>query len=187
MAFTSDGIAPPGIPLLGCSPPNHNEVQNGLWRIYNCTKAGNRRAKRGGPRKSEGGVRVEPSEADAFIDFRTRFCYSCKAIKPMISKFYCLTSISPKDNNQFEGLHHKVGNKERVLLNFLKLTFGSMHIKSNSEFKSKLERTSDLFLLVCFGHFFNTTGLQNSLSTPLPLLSLSQSPASPSSSLTTQW
>src|SRR6218665_4000988 len=76
MAFTPDGIAPPGIPLLGCSPPNHNEVQNGLWRIYNCTKAGNRRAKRGGPRKSEGGVRVEPSEADAFIDFRARFCYS---------------------------------------------------------------------------------------------------------------
>src|SRR6218665_3731328 len=103
----------------------------------------------------------------------------------MISKFYCLTGISPKDNSQFEGLHHEVGNKERVLLNFLK--FGSMHIKSKSEFNSKLERTSDLFLLVCFGHFFNTTGLQNSLSTPLHLLSLSQSPASSSSSLTNQW
>ena len=74
----------------------------------------------------------------------------------MISKFYCLTGISPKDNSQFEGLHHEVGNKERVLLNFLK--FGSMHIKSKSEFNSKLERTSDLFLLVCFGHFFNTAG-----------------------------
>src|SRR6218665_2533120 len=72
----------------------------------------------------------------------------------MISKFYCLTSISPKDNSQFESLHHKVGNKERVLLKFLKLTFGSMHIKSNSEFNSKLERTSDLFLLICFGPFF---------------------------------
>ena len=81
------------------------------------TKAGNRRAKRGGSRKYE--VRVEPSEADAFMDFRTRFCYS----GIMISKFYCLTSISPKDNIQFEGLHHKVGNKERVLLKFLKLTF----------------------------------------------------------------
>src|SRR6218665_1167697 len=52
-------------------PPGHM-----LSKIYNCTKAGNRRAKRGGPRKSERGVRVEPSEADAFIDFRTRFCYS---------------------------------------------------------------------------------------------------------------
>src|SRR6218665_4202142 len=31
MAFTPDGIAPPGIPLLGCSPPHHYEVQNGLW------------------------------------------------------------------------------------------------------------------------------------------------------------
>jgi len=31
MAFTPDGIAPPGIPLLGCSLPNHDEVQNGLW------------------------------------------------------------------------------------------------------------------------------------------------------------
>src|SRR6218665_971477 len=33
MAFTPDGIAPPGIPIhvLGCSPPNHDEVQNGLW------------------------------------------------------------------------------------------------------------------------------------------------------------
>src|SRR6218665_2672029 len=32
MAFTPDGIAPPGIPLLGCSPPpHHDEVQNGLW------------------------------------------------------------------------------------------------------------------------------------------------------------
>jgi len=30
MAFTPDGIAPPGIPLLGCSPPQHYEVQNGL-------------------------------------------------------------------------------------------------------------------------------------------------------------
>src|SRR6218665_884915 len=30
MAFTPDGIAPPGIPLLGCSPPHHYEVQNGL-------------------------------------------------------------------------------------------------------------------------------------------------------------
>src|SRR6218665_2508383 len=80
----------------------------------------------------------------------------------MISKFYCLTSISPKDNSQFVGLHHKVGNKERVVLKFLKLTFGSMHIKSNSEFNSKLKRTSDLFLLVCFGHFFNTAGLQTS-------------------------
>src|SRR6218665_3534007 len=79
-----------------------------LSRIYNCTKAGNRRTKRGGPRKSEGGVRVKLSEADAFTDFRTRFCYS----GIMISKFYCLTSISPKDNIQFEGLHHKVGNKE---------------------------------------------------------------------------
>src|SRR6218665_1658078 len=109
----------------------------------------------------------------------------------MISKFYCRTSISPKDNrpSQFEGLHHKVGNKERFLLKFLKLTFGSMRIKSNSEFNSKLERTSDLFLLVCFGHFFNTAGLQTSLSAPLPLLSLglSQSPASSSSSLTNQW
>src|SRR6218665_2482883 len=47
-----------------------------LSRIYNCTKAGNRRAQRGGPWKSEGGVQGEPSEADAFIDFRTRFCYS---------------------------------------------------------------------------------------------------------------
>src|SRR6218665_2300799 len=73
----------------------------------------------------------------------------------MISKFCCLTSISPKDNSQFEGLHHKVGNKESFLLKFLKLTFGSMHIKSNSEFNSKLERTSDLFLLVCFVHFFS--------------------------------
>src|SRR6218665_2388205 len=105
----------------------------------------------------------------------------------MISKYYGLTSISPRDNSQFEGLHHKVGNKERVLLKFPKLTFGSMHIKSNSEFNSKLERTSDLCLLVCFGHFFNTAGLQTSLSTPLHLLSLSQSPASPSSSLTNQW
>src|SRR6218665_2068119 len=107
----------------------------------------------------------------------------------MISKFYCLTSISPKDNrpSQFEGLHHKVGNKERFLLKFLKLTFGSMHIKSNSEFNSKLERTSDLFLLGCFGHFFNIAGLQTSLSTPLHLLSLSQSRASSSSSLTNQW
>src|SRR6218665_1202969 len=105
----------------------------------------------------------------------------------MISKFYCLTSISPKDNSQFVGLHHKVGNKERVVLKFLKLTFGSMHIKSNSEFNSKLKRTSDLFLLVCFGHFFNTADLQTSLSTPLHLLSLLQPPASSSSSLTNQW
>src|SRR6218665_586455 len=104
----------------------------------------------------------------------------------MISKVYCLTSISRKDNSQFDGLHHEVGNKERVLLNFLKLIFGSMHIKSNSEFNSKLEVTSDLFLLVCFGHFFNT-GLQTSLSTPLHLLSLSQSPASSSTPLTNQW
>jgi len=57
----------------------------------------------------------------------------------MISKFYCLTSISPIDNSQVEDLHHIVGNKERVLLKFLKLTFGSMHIKSNSEFNSQLQ------------------------------------------------
>src|SRR6218665_1249640 len=31
MAFNPDGIATPGIPLLGCSPPHHDEVQNGLW------------------------------------------------------------------------------------------------------------------------------------------------------------
>src|SRR6218665_3790228 len=30
MAFTPDGIAPPGIPLLGYSP-HRDEVQNGLW------------------------------------------------------------------------------------------------------------------------------------------------------------
>src|SRR6218665_3212213 len=33
MTFTSDGIAQPGIPLLGCSPPTHThdgEVQGGL-------------------------------------------------------------------------------------------------------------------------------------------------------------
>jgi len=29
MAFTPDGISPPDIPLLGCSP-HHDEVQNGL-------------------------------------------------------------------------------------------------------------------------------------------------------------
>src|SRR6218665_1844080 len=90
----------------------------------------------------------------------------------MISKFCCLTSISPKNNSQFEGLHHKVGNKERVLLKFLKLTFGSMHIKSNSEFNSKLEQTSDLFLLYCFDHFFNTAGLQTSLSTFIVIITV---------------
>ena len=31
MVFTPDGIAPPGILLLGCSPSHHDEVQNGLW------------------------------------------------------------------------------------------------------------------------------------------------------------
>ena len=31
MAFTPDGIAPPGIPLLDSSPPHHDEAQNGLW------------------------------------------------------------------------------------------------------------------------------------------------------------
>jgi len=30
MAFTPDGIAPPGIALLGCSPHHYDEVQNGL-------------------------------------------------------------------------------------------------------------------------------------------------------------
>src|SRR6218665_2400544 len=34
MAFIPDGIAPPGIPILGCSPPHHDEVQNGLWRFF---------------------------------------------------------------------------------------------------------------------------------------------------------
>jgi len=33
MAFTHDGIAPPGIPLLSCSHPHHDEVQNGLWGV----------------------------------------------------------------------------------------------------------------------------------------------------------
>ena len=104
----------------------------------------------------------------------------------MISKFYCLTSISRKDNSQFDGLHHEVGNKERVLLNFLKLIFGSMHIKSNSEFNSKLERTSDLFLLVCFAHFFNTADfIVNTIA--FIVIRAYQSPASSSSSLTNQW
>src|SRR6218665_378647 len=31
MTFTPDGPAPPGIPLLGCSPPHRGEVQVGLW------------------------------------------------------------------------------------------------------------------------------------------------------------
>src|SRR6218665_2887571 len=79
----------------------------------------------------------------------------------MISQFYCLTSISPKDNSQFGGLHRKVWNKERVLLKFLKLTFGSrpMHIISNSEFNSKLEQTSFFFLLFCFFPFFQYSWL----------------------------
>ena len=32
MACTHDGIASPGIPLLGCSP-HHNKVQVGLWGV----------------------------------------------------------------------------------------------------------------------------------------------------------
>src|SRR6218665_1623806 len=36
MAFTPDGIAPPSIPLLGCSPPHNDEVQNGLWGRHLC-------------------------------------------------------------------------------------------------------------------------------------------------------
>ena len=92
----------------------------------------------------------------------------------MISKFYCLTGISPKDNSQFESLHHGVGEQREdpVELPEADINFGSKHIKSKSEFNSKFERTSDLFLLVCFGLFSNT-GLQTSLSTPLHLLSLS--------------
>ena len=43
-----------------------------LSRIYNCSKAVNRLAKRGGSRERERGVRGEAPEADAFIDFRTR-------------------------------------------------------------------------------------------------------------------
>src|SRR6218665_39353 len=43
-----------------------------LSRIYNCTKAGNRRAKRGGSRESEGGVRGESPEGENFMDIRTR-------------------------------------------------------------------------------------------------------------------
>ena len=32
MAFiTPDGIASPGIPLLGCLPPHHYEMQVNLW------------------------------------------------------------------------------------------------------------------------------------------------------------
>jgi len=34
MTFTPDGTAPPGIPLLGCSPHHHGEVQVGLWGAY---------------------------------------------------------------------------------------------------------------------------------------------------------
>src|SRR6218665_44237 len=102
----------------------------------------------------------------------------------MISKFYCLTSISPKDNSQFEDLHHKVGNKERVLLKFLKLTFGSMHIKSNSEFNSKLERTSDLFTYTVLTIFSIQLACKLHCQ---HLLSLSQSPASSLPSLTNQW
>jgi len=38
MAFTPDGIAPPGIPLLGSSPHSHHgEIQTGLWwRLLGC-------------------------------------------------------------------------------------------------------------------------------------------------------
>src|SRR6218665_2062002 len=39
MAFTSDGIAPPGIPLLGCSPPTtmrYRTVFGRSWLRYSC-------------------------------------------------------------------------------------------------------------------------------------------------------
>jgi len=42
MAFTPDGIAPPGIPLLGCSPPppwwDTERSLGGLYQLYQLTK-----------------------------------------------------------------------------------------------------------------------------------------------------